>query len=321
MGTVEMTDSGAGVRIVEVTTGDAGTRLDRWFSRHVPGLTHGRIEKLLRTGQVRVDGSRAKASQHLSAGQQVRIPPFPNFPVVLTPPRPSQPVAKADAEDLRARVLYRDEDMLVINKPAGLAVQGGTSTHRHLDGMLDALRFGLPEQPRLVHRLDKDTAGVLVLARTAAAAKALTKSFRVRGVRKTYWALTVGVPHPASGTVRLPLAKATGAGGAERMRTINTGADAVTRYTVVARVARKAAWVALEPETGRTHQIRAHMELLGTPIAGDRKYKQTDWPAIGGLARGLHLLAREIRVGKVTVTAPLPPHMKETWERLGLVEG
>jgi 23S rRNA pseudouridine955/2504/2580 synthase len=321
MGTAEKTDHSAGVRTVEVAPGDNGARLDRWFRRQVPGLTQGRIEKLLRTGQVRVDGGRAKAGQRLDAGQRVRIPPLADLP----PAPPRRPdVDASDAEALRARVLYRDDDMLVIDKPAGLAVQGGSGTHRHLDAMLEALRFGAPEPPRLVHRLDKDTSGVLVLARTAATAASLTKSFRVRLVRKIYWALTIGVPSPASGTVRLPLAKAAGRGGHERMQASDTGAKAVTRYTVVARVGRKAAWVALEPETGRTHQLRAHMEALGTPIAGDRKYRKTDWPAIGGLASGLHLHAREIRVpkpgggGKVTVTAPLPPHMEETWARLGL---
>ena len=307
---------GAGVQAVTVDEGDAGTRLDRWVRRRAPGLTQGRIEKLLRTGQLRVDGARANAGQRLEAGQTVRIPPLPG--IERPPPPPA--VAAGDAADLRARVLYRDDDMLAINKPPGLAVQGGTGVQRHLDAMLVALRFDAAERPRLVHRLDKETSGVLLLARSAAAAASLAKAFRNRQVRKIYWALTVGAPSPPSGTVRLPLAKLGRGSGGERMQPSETGDDAVTRYTVVARAGRSAAWVVLEPETGRTHQLRAHMEALGTPIAGDQKYGRTDRTPPGGLAPGLYLHAREIRVGDVTITAPLPPHMQEAWERLGLDE-
>ena len=312
-----------GVRTLEVTSGEAGARLDRWFKRRIPGLTHGRLEKLLRTGQVRVDGGRAKAGQRVIAGQRVRVPPLPD---VASPPRPPRPaVAAADAADLRARVLYRDDDVLVVNKPAGLAVQGGSRTVRHLDAMLAALQFDAATPPRLVHRLDKDTSGVLVLARDQRAATALTRAFRARDVQKSYWALTVGVPRPAMGTVELPLQKVSRRGGRERVSASKTGADAVTGYEVVARLHRKAAWVVLEPRTGRTHQLRVHMALIGTPIAGDRKYGGAQ-AMLAGIAPRMHLHAREIEFPApgghhVRVEAPLSPHMAETWRMFGFDKG
>ena len=205
-----------GARTVAVGAAEAGMRLDRWVRRQVPGLPQGRLERLLRSGQVRVDGHRAKAGHRLEAGQRVRVPPSVQPRPPAPAPRPR--IAAGDARDLRARVLYRDDGVLVLDKPAGLAVQGGSRTPRHLDDMLDALRFGAPDRPRLVHRLDKQTSGVLVLARSARAAAALTRAFRTRAVRKVYWALTVGVPRPESGSIRLPLAKTAGRGGRERVR-------------------------------------------------------------------------------------------------------
>lgn len=312
----------SGVQTVEVGGDDDGVRLDRWFGRRFPQLTHGRLEKLLRTGQVRVDGARVKASHRLEAGQQIRVPPLPE---AAAPPPDRRPVAVSDddAAELRALVLHRDDQVIVLDKPAGLAVQGGTGKQRHLDGMLDALRFDAGERPRLVHRLDQDTSGVLVLARTAAAARHLTAAFRGSEVRKVYWAVVVGVPKPEQGRLDLALVKRRGA-ARERVRVDDEeGLRAVTDYAVVDRARRVAAWVALRPVTGRTHQLRAHCAALGTPILGDGKYGGHGAFLEGiELARRLHLHARQVRLphpsGRLlTVVAPLPPHMAETFRSLG----
>ncbi len=302
----------------EVSSSEADIRLDRWFKRRIPDLAHGHLEKLLRTGQVRVDGARVKSGQRLTPGQKILVPPLLN--AGPPPTRPKIPVSDADTEDLRDRVLYRDADVIALNKPPGLAVQGGTKTHRHLDGMLDALRFDSDERPRLVHRLDKDTSGVLLLARTLLAASALTRAFRDRSARKTYWGLTVGVPSPATGTVNLSLKKGGGA-GKEKMQPGAEGKPAVTRYAVADQALRKAAWVVLTPQTGRTHQLRAHMAALGTPIAGDRKYGGAD-AVLSGLPPALQLHARRLDLpapsgGRIQVEAPLPDHMAESWRFLG----
>jgi 23S rRNA pseudouridine955/2504/2580 synthase len=309
------------VRIFEVSGTEVDIRLDRWFKRRIPGLTHGRLEKLLRTGQVRVDGAKAKSGQRLEAGQKIRVPPIPNLE--SRPPRVDGPVPESQAADLRDRVLFKDDDVIALNKKPGLAVQGGTGITRHLDGMLDALRFGSDERPRLVHRLDKDTSGVLLLARTVWAATALTQAFRDRTARKTYWGLTVGVPTPRNGTVDSRLAKS-GGEGYEKMREEADGKIAVTRYRVVDRAQSKAAWVVLNPETGRTHQLRAHMNVLGTPIAGDRKYGGPN-SVITGISSALHLHARRLDLpspsgGRIQVEAPLPKHMAESWKFLGFDE-
>lgn len=302
----------------EVSSSEADIRLDRWFKRRIPDIAHGHLEKLLRTGQVRVDGGRAKSGQRLRPGQQVRVPPL--LDAGPPPPKPEIPVSDTDAQDLRDRILYQDPDVIALNKPPGLAVQGGSKTHRHLDGMLDALRFGSDERPRLVHRLDKDTSGVLLLARTPQAASALTRAFRDHSARKTYWGLTVGVPSPAVGIVNLSLAKGGGA-GKEKMRPGAEGKSAVTRYAVADKAQSKAAWVVLTPQTGRTHQLRAHMAALGTPIAGDHKYGGAD-AVLSGLSPALHLHARRLDLsapsgGRIRVEAPLPNHMAKSWRFLG----
>lgn len=308
------------VRTAEVTDGDVGIRLDRWFSRQIPELGHGRLQKLLRTGQVRVNGARAAANMRLEAGQTIRIPPLPGLGDKPAPgPRVSK-VSDADTRDLQARVLYRDDDVIALNKPAGLAVQGGTGTSRHLDGMLDALQFDAKERPKLVHRLDRDTSGVLLLARSSRAAAALTRAFRGRGVEKTYWALVLGVPKPKQGTIDLALAKATGPTGREKMEESEEGDDAVTDYRVRENM-KRAAWVELWPHTGRTHQLRAHMAAIGTPIIGDQKYGGPD-SKLPGISPKLHLHAAQIALrlpsGKaVTIAAPLPEHMAQTWALFG----
>ena len=310
---------------ISVEPEEAEIRLDRWFKRYFPTLPHGRLEKLLRTGQVRVDGKRVKASLRLTPGQVVRVPPLDD----AVPTSSSKPLAArarpADvklAAELLRRVLFRDRDALVIDKPAGLAVQGGTSTDVHLDGMLDALRFDAAERPRLVHRLDKDTSGVLVLARSAAAAARLTEAFRRKEARKIYWAVVVGVPKLSEGKIDLALSKQ-GSGHGERVRPDEEGLRAVTYYSIVEQAWRRAAWLALMPITGRTHQLRAHCVALGTPILGDGKDGgQESFIAGADLPKQLHLHARSIRLprpggGVIAARAPLPAHMLTTWQFFG----
>src|SRR5687768_844553 len=258
----------SGVQQIEIRQDDADQRLDRWFKRHFPALNHGRLEKLLRTGQIRLDGKRAKAGDRIEAGQIIRVPPIAPAQDADAPrqPKPPKPVSDRDAKLLRDAVLYQDADVLVIDKPAGLAVQGGTGLDKNLDAMLDALRFDAAERPRLVHRLDKDTSGVLVLARTALAAQRLAAAFRSKDARKYYWAVTVGVPRPFQGKIDAPLAKEATARGERVAQDDEDGKRAVTLYQVVEHAAKKAAWVALWPLTGRTHQLRVHMATIGTPI-------------------------------------------------------
>ncbi len=320
----------SGVQTLTVADEEADLRLDRWFRRRFPALAHGRLEKLLRTGQVRVDGRRAKSGLRLSPGQRVRVPPLGPVagpgagpaPRGEPPPPPSGPEAAA----LRDRVLFRDDWLIVIDKPAGLAVQGGSGQRRHLDAMSEALRFGAAEKPRLVHRLDKDTSGCLVLARTAAAARRLTEAFRGQDVRKTYWAAVAGVPEPRRGRIELPLAKGrAGPGGGEKVgEAAEGGRPAATLYRVVQTAGRRAAWLALRPLTGRTHQLRVHCAALGHPILGDGKYGGADaFPTGLDAARRLQLHAREIALPHpadgttLRVSAPLPAHMRALWDRLG----
>jgi len=340
-------------------------RLDRWFKVHYPGLSFGHLQKLLRSGQVRVDGGRAKTSTRLEPGQSVRIPPLEplvikprSYPspergmdhgavrggvrsgAATTPTRrrfvPTSPLhgkeekrrsAPASARAfLRSILLHEDDEVFVFDKPPGLATQGGSGVTRHIDGMLDALRDQKGQKPRLVHRLDRDTSGVLVVARTRLAAQKLAQAFRSRSTRKVYWALVKGVPKPRQGRISTWLAKEGGPEG-ERMRVARHGADdashAVTHYSVIDNAGQKLAWLTLRPVTGRTHQLRAHAAHIGHPIVGDPKYFDVkSWELPGGIQNKLHLHARRIVIphpagGTLDVTAPLPPHMQQSWNLLG----
>jgi 23S rRNA pseudouridine955/2504/2580 synthase len=311
------------VQTFTVADDEAELRLDRWFKRHFPAVGHAMLEKWLRTGQVRVDGKRAKANQRLDPAQEIRVPPF-SEDTAAAPPPTSRPVDPVLAAQLRDRVLYLDADVIVLDKPAGLAVQGGTGmADRHLDAMLDALRFDGADRPRLVHRLDKDTSGVLLLGRTAAATAHLAAAFRSRTARKCYWALVAGVPKQAMGRIDAPLAKMAGRMGDKVTVDDEEGRRAVTWYRVVDHAGRKAAWLEMEPRTGRTHQLRAHSALLGTPILGDGKYGGKAAFVEGlGISRKLHLHARAIRMphpkgGLIEATAPLPEHMAASFAAFG----
>jgi 23S rRNA pseudouridine955/2504/2580 synthase len=315
------------VQTVAVTPDEANMRVDRFLEARFPGLSFSHIQRIVRKGELRVNGKRVDSKDRLQAGQAVRIPPLK-----LDPGKPRSPATEADEKTrafLKSITLYEDADLMVLNKPMGLAVQGGSGTTRHLDGMLEVLRQpGRDGQrPRLVHRLDKDTAGCLLVAKTRFAAAALAKTFRSRSARKIYWALVAGVPKPKQGRISTFLAKK------EReddslMRIAKHGDEgashAVTYYAVVETSAQSLAWVSLKPVTGRTHQLRAHMAHIGFPIVGDPKYfSKENWELPGGLQNRLHLLAHRIAVphprgGVVDITAPLPPHMEQSWNLLGL---
>jgi 23S rRNA pseudouridine955/2504/2580 synthase len=313
----------SGVQTIAVAADDGEIRLDRWFRRHFPGLGHGRLEKLLRTGQIRLDGRRVSAGDRVAPGQIIRVPPLGDL---SSPPKRSDAPRPRDIEMVQRAVIHRDHDLIILNKPAGLAVQGGTNTERHLDAMLDALRFDSDERPRLVHRLDRDTSGVLVLARSAASAAKLAQAFRDKRTRKIYWAAVVGLPKPRTGRIDQALAKLPGRAGERVAPDEDEGKRAVTYYRTVAHAGAKIAWLALQPVTGRTHQLRAHCVTLGTPILGDGKYGGGGaHPAGVPNARKLHLHARALALphlggGELVVTAPLPPHMKETWTFFGFAD-
>jgi len=313
------------VQTVVVTADENNMRVDRFLEARFPGLSFSHIQRVVRKGELRVNGKRADSKDRLEAGQSVRIPPLR-----LDAPRAAAQLTEAAQKtlaSLKEMTLFEDADVLVLDKPAGLAVQGGSGTTRHIDQMLEVMRDAKGQKPRLVHRLDKDTAGCLLVAKTRFAATALTGSFRHRSARKIYWALVAGVPKPKQGRITTFLAREEGEEDTI-MRIASHGDEgashAVTYYAVVESSARKLAWVSLKPVTGRTHQLRAHMAHIGHAIVGDPKYfNRENWELPGGLQKRLHLLARRIviphpRGGVIDVTAPLPPHMLQSWNLLGL---
>jgi 23S rRNA pseudouridine955/2504/2580 synthase len=321
----------AGVEQIKVEDGESGMRLDRWFKTHFPGLGFGHLQKLLRSGQVRVDGGRAKTDTRVQPGQTIRIPPLDVDRKEGGPLTPRTMRGKDDGELLAQMLLHEDPKVFVFDKPAGLAVQGGSGITRSVDQMLEAWTSKKGEKPRLVHRLDRDTSGVLVVARTRLAAMKLAEAFRARETKKTYWALVKGVPKKREDKISTWLVKETTPDG-DRMRVARhgeTGADhAVSFYRVIEQAGQHLAWLEMEPYTGRTHQLRVHAAHIGHPIIGDPKYFEADtnWDFPGGVQNRLHLHARRIVIphpdgGSVDVTAPLPPHMRQSWNLLGLEEG
>lgn len=319
----------SGVQHLEVQSTDADMRLDRWFKSHFPGLSHGRLEKFLRKGDIRVDKKRVKANVRLQSGQTVRVPPLPDE-AYLPPQAHDRPDASKNSltdqeiADIRAMILHMDDRVIVLNKPAGIPVQGGSGISKHIDRLLGGLKFDADEKPRLVHRLDKDTSGVLLLGRDRKAAAHLTDAFKRRTTRKIYWALVVGVPRPRQGTISYNLKKVMMPGG-EKVIVDRDGQKAVSDFSVVSTAGQKTAWLALKPLTGRTHQLRVHCAALHTPIVGDGKYGGSDAYLEGIVSKKMHLHAREITVshpdgGELHIQAPLPKHMHDTWNLLGFRE-
>lgn len=322
------------VETIVVAGKDAGLRLDRWFKLHFPAVGHSYLQKLLRTGQVRVDSKRVEAGHRIEAGQEIRVPriirePSKTRPETAPSPRPPMGVSKADRNFVESLILFEDDDVVVLNKPFGIAVQGGTGTKRHLDGLLAGMSDRFGDRPRLVHRLDRDTTGVLLVAKTRDAAAKLGRTFQTRSAAKTYWALVHGVPRPPQGRIEAALVKAAGPDG-DRVRKAEAGEQdqamhATTHYSVIDRVGQAAAWVSLKPVTGRQHQLRAHMALINHPIVGDNKYEDGRPLPAEEIEPRLHLHARRLviphpRPGapRIDITAPLPPHMLATWALLGL---
>ena len=320
----------APVETIEVQPDEAGIRLDRWFKIHFPYITYGYLQKLLRSGQVRVDSKRVTANARLEPGSQIRVPKVVRDPPPAAPSlKPPPGLSKADRSLIEGMILFEDDHLFVLNKPFGLAVQGGSKTKRHIDGILEGMADRFGDRPRLVHRLDKDTTGVLLVAKHRDAAARLGKIFRTRSAAKTYWALVQGVPKPPQGKIEAALVKAAGPDG-DRVRKSLPGEQkeamhATTHYSVIDRVGQKAAWVSLKPVTGRQHQLRAHMSIIGHPIVGDDKYEGHISLPAENMVNKLHLHSRRLMLPhpfvpgeKLDVSAPMPPHMLETWELLGL---
>ncbi len=317
------------VRQFTIAEDDDGIRLDRWFKRHLPQVGFGTVSRWARTGQIRVDGGRIKPEDRLAAGQVLRVPPGGEDDA--RKPRARKPLTEEQLAEARAMVIRETPSAIVLNKPPGLATQGGSGTFRHVDGLLDAFAPGEDDpRPRLVHRLDKDTSGVLLIARTPGSAAHFSKKFAGRSAKKIYWALVMGVPEVREGTIDAPLAKQPGTGGEKMHVDHENGQPAKTKYRVVDKAGDKAAWVELEPLTGRTHQLRVHLAAMGHPIVGDGKYGGRDAFLTGAVSRKMHLHARRLIIdepavggkksGKLDVTADLPEHFATSLEQLGFDE-
>jgi 23S rRNA pseudouridine955/2504/2580 synthase len=310
------------IRTFTVDDDDDGIRLDRWFKRHLPEVSFNIVSRWARTGQLRLAGKRAVPGDRVEAGQEIRVPPLESAPARPARAQPQRnPLTEDEEQFVREMVIYKDPSAFVLNKPPGLATQGGTKTTQHLDRLLDGLA-GDDGRPKLVHRLDKDTSGALLVARSARSAGHFAKAFSGRTARKVYWAIVVGDVSPNEGIIDAPLAKQPGTGGEKMHISEEHGLPAKTRWRVIDRAGNRAAWVELQPLTGRTHQLRAHMASIGHPIVGDAKYGGSEAFLTGGISRKLHLHARRIRIdapggGAIDVTADLPPHFAETLATIG----
>ncbi len=313
-------------QILQVKGDDDGIRLDRWFRRHFPDIPHGQLEKLLRKGQIRLDGKRVKSNTRIFKEQKVRVPPVKLFEPRRTGKFNRRGVSDKEVAELRRAVIYKDDSIIAINKPAGMAVQGGSRTSRHVDAMLSGLQYEMKDRPKLIHRLDKDTSGVLLLARSSKAASYLGKAFKTMDVHKIYWAAVVGLPKIKNGKIDMALQKKKGIYG-EKMAADKLGKRALTYYRTLDNAANEVSWLAMMPETGRTHQLRAHCAEMGVPILGDGKYggKNAFLSNIGENTSRLHLHAKAIKFphpegGYFQVISDLSPHMKKTWKYLGFDE-
>jgi 23S rRNA pseudouridine955/2504/2580 synthase len=313
----------AQARTFTVSEDDDGIRLDRWFKRHMPDVSFNIVSRWARTGQLRLNGNKAVPGDRIEAGQEISVPPADEAaPRTGRPERKREPLTEEEVQLVRDMVIYRDAGAFVLNKPPGLATQGGTKTTQHLDRLLDGLADDDDGRPKLVHRLDKDTSGALLVARTARAAGHFARAFSGRTAKKVYWALVVGVPDSDEGTIDAPLAKQPGTGGEKMHISEEHGLPAKTRFRTIDHAGNRAAWVELQPLTGRTHQLRAHMAAIGHPIVGDAKYGGAEAFLTGGISRKLHLHARRIRIdapqgGKIDVTAELPTHFAESLATIG----
>ena len=313
------------VRTFRVADDDDGIRLDRWFKRHLPDVSFNLVSRWARTGQLRVDGKRVAPGDRLETGQTLRVPPAEPAPAEGPGGRVQrviEPLTDEETAYVQDMVMARGRDWIMLNKPPGLATQGGTKTVQHLDRLLDGLANDDGQRPKLVHRLDKDTSGVLLVARSARAAGHFAKAFSGRTARKVYWALIVGVPSAEEGVIDAPLAKQPGTGGEKMHIDEQNGLPARTRYRLIDRAGNRAAWVELQPMTGRTHQLRAHMAAIGHPIVGDAKYGGAEAFLTGGISRKMHLHARRLKIdgldGKaIDQTAELPAHFSESLGMLG----
>jgi len=312
----------SGVQHQKVSDDDDDIRIDRWFKRHYPDVPFGQLQKWMRKGAVRLDGKRVKGNERIAGGQEIRVPPM--GPVAEKKPRAEKPrLSQKEIDEVQSWVLHIDDDVIAINKPAGLPTQGGTGQTRHLDGMLDALRYDASYRPKLVHRLDKDTSGVLLLGRNPKAAAALAKSFQTKTTDKRYWALVMGLPQQ-EGRIILKMDKIA-VKGHERMIATDDGKHSLTDYEVVDNAAQQAAWLTLKPHTGRTHQLRLHCAEMGHPIVGDGKYGGSESFLGGVISKKLHLHSRFVDFphpagGRMTISAPLPDHMQSSFDTLGFVE-
>ena len=318
-----MTGKTHDVRQFNVGLDDDGIRLDRWFKRHMQDTPFALVSRWARTGQLRVDGKRAAVSDRIATGQTIRVPPVTEDAVKKKTARRRVELSPEEVEFARGLVIHRDRAALVLNKPPGLATQGGTKMTQHIDGLLDAY----PEEddeprPRLVHRLDKDTSGALLIARSPGSAAYFSKHFSGRSARKTYWALVIGVPKEKDAVIDLPLAKQPGTGGEKMYVDPVEGQPSKSRYRIIESAGDRCAWVELTPFTGRTHQLRVHMAAIGHPIVGDGKYGGKDAFLTGSISRKMHLHARRLRIGhpdggKINVRAEPPEHFRESLEMLG----
>ena len=313
-----------------VADDDDGIRLDRWFKRHMPDTSFNIVSRWARTGQLRIDGKRAAPGDRIEAGQTIRLPPAEVAAAATAakaqrPAKPRAPLTQEETELAQSMVIHRDKQAIVLNKPPGLATQGGTKTEVHVDRLLDALTYEAEGRPKLVHRLDKDTSGVLLVARNARAAGHFAKAFSSRTARKIYWAIVTGVPSIEDGMIELPIAKQPGTGGEKMHVDEKEGSPARTRYRVIERAGNRACWVELQPYTGRTHQLRVHLAAIGHPIVGDGKYGGAEAFLSGTISRKMHLHARRLRVdhpdgGQIDMRAELPEHFADTLRNLGFEE-